>query len=307
MSTRTGPLTANTVDLLLRTAFGHQMSVARFEGHCVGDRLAPVHRAIVCYAPTVDILRRAAAAGRTLVIAREHPYFLHGGLIHAYTSEGLLRDDPVVTPPITETDRDLIPTQRLDGDPVVTAKRELIESAGIVVYRHGAAWDQYRPAAQSAALARALGLTPEDETTRSRAVVADLPEGRTMRQLAERARDAIGSRSPRVVGDPDHVARRVVVIAGETDPKESFADLLAADPAIDGIIAGAGGILDEVDGGIAYFLDVVASGRPIAMLTVGFGPSHEPGVQEMAKAVAAAVPDLEVEYWPSNDASWIPA
>lgn len=305
-STRTGRLTANTVDLLLRSAFGNQMSVARFEGHCVGDRLAAVEKAVVCYAPTVDLLRRAAERGRTLVITREHPYFLHGGLIHGYTTEGLLQDDPVVTPPVTETDRDLIPMQRLNGDPVVNAKRQLIDAAGLVIYRQGAAWDQARPAAQSAALARALGLTPEASTLRQRAVVCDLDGAPTMRQLAQRAYELIGSCSFRIVGDPAHSAHKAIVLAGETDPKECFADILEADPLVDCIITGAGGILDEVDGGIAYFMDTVASGRRIAMLTVGFAASHEPGVREMADAIGEAVPALDVEYWPSGETSWIP-
>lgn len=304
-STRTGRLTAHTVDLLLQSAFGNRTSVARFEGHCVGDRLAPVERALVCYAPTVELLRRAVSESRTLVIAREHPYFLHGGPFYEYTTEGLLIDDPVVSPPITDTDRDLIPTGRLNGDPVVVAKRALIESAGLVVYRHGAAWDQFRPAAQSAALANALGLSPAAEPLRGRTVVCDVHGSPTMSALAELARTQLGSTSPRIVGDPNHVAHRAIVLSGETDPKESFADILIDDPDIDCIITGAGGILDEVDGGIAYFRDVVASGRGIAMLTVGFAASHEPGVREMAQAIREAVPDLDVEYWPSGDPSWI--
>jgi hypothetical protein len=66
------------------------------------------------------------------------------------------------------------------------------------------------------------------------------------------------------------------VLAGETDPKEALAELLA-DPAINGIIAGAGGVVDEVDGAISYFQNLIATRRRIAMLAVGYGASQNPG------------------------------
>jgi putative NIF3 family GTP cyclohydrolase 1 type 2 len=296
-----------TVDLLLNRAFGDQRSVARFEGLCIGEPTTLVTGAVACYAPTVEILTRAAESGRNLVIAREHPFFLHGGINHAYVSEGLLTDDPVLALGPGGTDRDLIRMEGFTGDPVVEAKRALIIDSGITVFRHGAAWDQFRPAAQSAALARALGMpvAAEQEHSRRRGVVCDLPAPTPLLALARTARTALGSTAPRIVGDAEAVATRVGVIAGETDPVSSLAELLA-DPSVDCIVAGAGGILDEVDGGIAYFLDAAAD-RPISMLTVGYGPSHEPGVREMTEAIRAAVPSLDIEYWASGDPGWVPS
>lgn len=300
-------MSARTVDLLLNAAFGNQTSVARFEGLCFGNPMAPVTAAVVCYAPTVELLRRAVREGRNLIIAREHPLFLHGGLSYAYTSEGLLREDPAVSVTPAGSDRDLYVVESFDSDSVVAAKRSMMAEGGLVVYRHGSAWDQYRPAAQSAALARAIGLevSAEDERARRRGVVCHLPHGTTLADLADRARTRLGSNAPRIVGDVYRPVHRVAVIAGETDPVPAFADLLA-DPGIDCVIAGAGGILDEVDGGIAYFLDVMGAGRPISLMTVGYGPSHEPGVREMAAAIAQLIPDLDLEYWPSGDPSWSP-
>ena len=50
---------------------------------------------------------------------------------------------------------------RPQGDPVARAKRELIASGGLVVYRLSSLWDQARPGAQAAALATALDWQPE--------------------------------------------------------------------------------------------------------------------------------------------------
>jgi hypothetical protein len=64
--------------------------------------------------------------------------------------------------------------------------------------------------------------------------------------------------------------------------------------------------VDEVDGAISYFQDVIASGRKIAMLVVGYGPSENPGVAEMARWMRSVLPDLTVDWWPVTDPSWIP-
>ncbi len=309
MTTTSGdrtPLLARSVDMMLNAAFGSPTSIAVSEGLCVGEPMSPVTGVVVCYAPTVSILRRAAARGDNLVIAREHPFYLHGGLHHAYLAEGLVRVDPALALGPGGTDRDLIPLGSLDGDEVVAAKRALIFDAGLVVYRQGAAWDTFRPAAQSAALARKLGIAvaPEQEARRRRGVVGELAGEMTAGDLARSAAGRLAC-TPRVVGDPGVVVRTVAVLAGETDPVESLSELLA-DPSVDAVVTGAGGILDEVDGGVSYFNDLRATGRRITMITVGFGPSHEPGVAEMARWVAEVVPGVGVEYWPSHDPVWMP-
>ncbi len=132
------------------------MTTARYEGLCAGDPTTEVSGAVVCYAPTVDFLRRTADEQRNLPICREYPFFLHGGVNYSYTSEGL--------------------EAAIKDDPVVAAKRNFIASHKLMVYRYGAAWDQFRPHAQSAALAKALGFAPIHWPAgdRSRAVVCNL-------------------------------------------------------------------------------------------------------------------------------------
>jgi len=131
-------LTGRTADLIVCAALGDPMSTARYEGLCAGSANSRVSGVMVCYAPTLDLLRRAALEKKNLIIAREHPYFLHGGLYYSYGTDGLeaaMRDDPVVR-----------------------AKREIINANQLMVYRYASAWDQFKPKAQSLALAQALGL-----------------------------------------------------------------------------------------------------------------------------------------------------
>lgn len=279
--------TGRTVELLLNAAFGNPMATAKYEGLCAGDPNMEVSGVAVCYAPTVEFLRRAAARQINLIISREHPFFLHGGLNYSYTTEGL---EAVIK-----------------DDPVVAAKRDFIAANKLMIYRFGAAWDQFRPHAQSAALAKALSLQPlsRPASDRTRGVVCDLSQETALQALSQTAVERIKCTSPRTVGDFNSKVKRVAVIAGETDPKEALARLLS-DPKIDGVIAGAGGTIDEVDGAISYFRDVIATGRRIALLAVGYGPSEDPGISEMAQWMQSTLPDLKIEWWPTSDPSWIP-
>jgi hypothetical protein len=111
--------------------------------------------------------------------------------------------------------------------------------------------------------------------------------------------------SIRTIGDPRATFTRVAVLAGETDPTAALGRLLA-DTKIDGLVAGAGGTVDEVDGAIAYFRDVISAGRKIAMLTVGYGPSHEPGVADFALVARSVFQSFPVDYWKTPDPTWIP-
>ena len=124
------PREASDVVRRLLAALGVAAKEAQYEGFCAGDPELPVKRAACCFSPTVEVLRRAAAEKRTLVIAREHPFYTHG-TFYAAGTEAALKEDPVAR-----------------------AKRELIASGGLVVYRL-LPLGPGEPGAQAAALAEA--------------------------------------------------------------------------------------------------------------------------------------------------------
>jgi putative NIF3 family GTP cyclohydrolase 1 type 2 len=279
-------MTGRTADLIVCAALGDPMSTSRYEGLCAGNANTRVLGVMVCYAPTLDLLRRAAAEKKNFIVSREHPFFLHGGLYYSYGTDGL--------------------EAAMKDDPVVAAKRRIINANQLMVYRYASAWDLFKPKAQSLALAGALGLKPlpSAPTDRSRGVVCDVPRT-TLAALAQTAADRVKAFCPRTVGDAASSVTRVAVLAGETDPTPALARLLA-DPKIDGVIVGGGGTVDEVDGAIAWFQDLMATGRKIAMLAIGHLPSEAPGCAEMAKFLRGVFPALPVEYWETPDPGWIP-
>src|SRR5260370_14387705 len=133
-------LTGRTAELMLRAAMGDPMTTAIYEGLCAGNSQSPVRGIAVCYAPTVDVLRRAAAERKNLILSREHPFFLHGGLNYAYTSGGL--------------------EAALKDDPDTQATRELIAANQQMLLRFGEDWYQFDPKNTSLNPARPLSPTP---------------------------------------------------------------------------------------------------------------------------------------------------
>jgi hypothetical protein len=224
-------LTGRTADLMLNAALGNPMTTAMYEGLCAGNSQSPVRGVAVCYSPSIDILRRAAAEHKNLILSREHPFFLHGGLNYAYTSGGL--------------------EAALKDDPVTQAKREIIAANQLIVLRFGGAWDQFNPKGPSMALTKALGLAPISPAPadRSRGVICAMSRV-TLAALAQTTADRLKAYASRIVGGPGASVTRLAVLAGETDPPAALARLLA-DPKIDGVLAGAGGTVDEVDGAVA--------------------------------------------------------
>ncbi|HEY3837044.1 MAG TPA: hypothetical protein VGL72_10755 [Bryobacteraceae bacterium] len=89
----------------------------------------------------------------------------------------------------------------LKDDPVVKAKREFITANKLMVYRYGAAWDNFRPHARSAALSHALSLTPHqwETASRERGAVCDIPRT-TLASLARTARLVGWLRPIRIAG-----------------------------------------------------------------------------------------------------------
>lgn len=90
------------------------------DGFAAGDPSIPITGIATTFVATFEVLRRAAAAGRNLIVARESPYWNRS-------------------------------PQALSNNPLFLAKQEFIDTHKLVIYRFGAM------DAQLAGLAKALG------------------------------------------------------------------------------------------------------------------------------------------------------
>lgn len=270
-------VTATTVVQQLRQALNAPANEAQFEGFCAGDAATKVTGVAVCLSPSVDVLKRAIADKKNLIISREHPFYTHG-LWYAEGTEAALKNDPVAA-----------------------AKRDLITSNGLVVYRLSSAWDTAKPQSQSSALAGALGwrVEPPATGTTFRGIICDIPKT-TLAELASQTSKRLKRRIVRGVGNKNGSVSRVAVINGYVEP--ATFEAATKDPRVDGIIAGEA---NEWEGG-PYIKDLNDSGRAIGVVYVGYMASEEPGVPEMARWIKATLSNVNVTTIPTDEPYWLP-
>src|SRR3569833_353406 len=131
--------TMTSWELVIRihSTLGERHKDAMYESIITGGDDDDVSGILVSVAASVDAIRLAVASGKNCIVCREHPFYLFG----EYLAVGL--------------------ADALAVDPVVKAKRLLIEEHRLVIVRLASLWDTARPKWFSGALARTLGWEPE--------------------------------------------------------------------------------------------------------------------------------------------------
>jgi|GEM_PF-1856190 len=238
----------------------------------VDDHIA-VRGILVANEPSVDAIRLAIETGKNCIITREHPYYLFG----SGWSKGL--------------------EKRLEiaKDPVLEAKRRLIEENRLSIIRLASVWDTARPKWFSTALAKALGWQPEPAVSGDswNIVYCDIPET-TLAAMAKDASARLDAKALRMTGDPKLRICRVGVIHGFAFPTLALSHALK-DPKVNALVVGS---TPEVDYCTTYVRDAIAQGRQIGMVQVGYEKSNYPGAVEVAEWLKPILPGIDVDVQP---------
>lgn len=263
----------------IHTMLGERPKDAMYEGIITGADDDTVSGILVANEPSVEAIRLAIASGKNCILCREHPYYLYG----EYLSVGL--------------------ADALAGDPVLQAKRRLIEDHHLLVIRLAALWDTARPKWFSGALARELGWQPEagDPGDRWATVSCNIPRT-TLAELANFASARLQARTLRMVGDPNQPITRVAVIHGFSYPTLVLSHALR-DPAVDCIVTGG---TPEVDHCTTYIRDAITAGRRISLVQVGYERSDYPGAVELTTWLKSIFPGMPIDAQPrSSEVCWL--
>lgn len=217
---------------------------------------------------SMDVIRRAAAAGLNMIIPHEVTYW---------------------------NDRDDVDMVR--ADPTYEAKTALMRRHNIVVFRMHDHMHVQRPDFTYVGSARAIGLDPGSETAPGshRFVIPET----TLGALAARIQRRTGARALRVVGDPDARVRRILLGVGYASPP-------ASDPAVDVVISGELQEADAAFDSPEYVLDAAALGIPKGWIMLGHVVSEEAGMREMADWIRGFVPEVPVRLVEAQEPFWVP-
>jgi len=221
----------------------------------------------VTFMASLDVLRRAAAAGRNFVITHEPTFYNH-----------------------------LDKTAALEGDKVLAEKLAFIEKHGMVVWRFHDHCHSHRPDLINEGMARKLGwqkfLRPDDGPA-----VFDLPEA-TLQSMAAELKAKLGASVVRVVGKPEMKVRRVAMLPGAGGSAKQIAMLQRDD--VDVVMAGEVPEWETVE----YVRDAVAAGKAKALVLLGHANSEEAGMVYAAEWLKGFVTEAPVEFIPAGDPFW---
>lgn len=239
------------------------------QGLLAGDAADAVRQVIICQSPTVAVLRSAAKKPGTLVISREHPYYLHDEGVWSLRVDSLLL---------------------ASKDPVVAGKKAIIEKGGVAIYRLSRLWDAANPKGQGLALAAALGWTAGASGS-GRKVVCDITPVK-LETLARAVGKTLDAGPVRVTGPRDAPIGRVALLPEFISLVEAR-ELMASTPAVDAILCGESCEWEAA----VYLKDTFDMRRaPVSVIFAGTQPTQEPGVRAMHAWIAQRLNRLPVTY-----------
>lgn len=247
-----------------------------------GSPDATVTGIVTTWTPSLEVLQRAVAAKKNLLITRESPYWLHESPSSPYSDAG------------GASFRTL-----LNSDPTYQFKRDFIAKNNLVIWRFSDNWNARKVDGQLRALSAALGW---DRLRKDAPGPADhayftLPET-SLGQLVSTVKGRMKLRAMRVLGDPNARVRKVAVTHGFL-LVPALAQVLT-EPGVDVVVTG-----EPVEWEASpYFDDWISAGKGKGMIMLGSQASEEPGSGEVAAWLKTFVPEVPIEWMPAGEPFW---
>jgi putative NIF3 family GTP cyclohydrolase 1 type 2 len=228
-----------------------------------GDPEAPVTGIVTTAFATSDVLARAAAAGKNLIITHEPTFFDH-------------------------TDN----TRSIAGDPVLAAKQAFIKTHNLIVWRFHDQIHCRRPDGIMEGIIETLGWQKYQRQSVPSTFV--LPET-SVRALAAQLRDKLKARAVRVVGKLDMKVTQIGLLPGFASGPKAIRFLARDDVSV--LVAGESREWETVE----YVRDAVAQGRPKALILIGHAASEEAGMDAAARWLRTFIPEVPIEFIAAGD------
>jgi putative NIF3 family GTP cyclohydrolase 1 type 2 len=228
-----------------------------------GDPEAPVTGIVTTAFATSDVLARAAASGKNLIITHEPTFFDH-----------------------TEN------TRAIAGDPGLAAKQAFIKSHNLIVWRFHDQIHCRRPDGIMEGIVATLGW--QNYQRQSAPSTFTLPET-SVRALAAHLRDKLKARAVRVVGKLDLKVTQIGLLPGFASGPKAIRFLARDDVTV--LIAGETREWETVE----YVRDAVTQGRPKALILIGHAASEEAGMDAAARWLRTFIPEVPIEFIAAGD------
>ncbi len=267
--TQNAPLTADVVIKRIIAATGATPPPDTVDTIKAGDPNTPVTGIVTTFLDTYQVLEKAVADGKNLIITHEPTFYNH-------------RDDMTV----------------LGNDPVQAQKLAYIQQHHLVVWRFHDTWHLRQPDGILEGVIDEFGWKTYQSNTDPH--LFTLPPT-TVAQLAAALRAKAGSRLIRVVGDPAMPVTHVALLPGASGLEKQVKTLERDDVQV--LVAGEAAEWETVE----YARDAAAQGRHKALILLGHEVSEEAGMQYCAQWLKGILPGMPIEFIKAGEPFWAPA
>ncbi|HZV59654.1 MAG TPA: Nif3-like dinuclear metal center hexameric protein [Candidatus Eremiobacteraceae bacterium] len=270
-ATNKGKLTAQEIVERIHAHVGVPWKTETVDTFKAGDPGTPVTGIAVTMMATMDVLERAAASGKNLIITHEPTFYDH------------------------EDQAQALPQK--ESDAVLEAKRAFIKEHGLVVWRFHDHWHLRKPDGIEAGMVRALGWekyqNPENQ------YLFTVPET-TVEKLAVSLRKKLRTHTLRVVGDPGMTVMKIALSPGSAGMRREITALERND--VEVLILGETREWETVE----YVDDATTQKRRKALIVLGHIPSEQAGMEECARWLKTFVTEVPVEFVRTQEPFWVP-
>jgi putative NIF3 family GTP cyclohydrolase 1 type 2 len=234
------------------------------------------------WTPSLEVLRRAVAAKKNMIITRESPYWLHETATPEYSGAGAH-----------------FSREQMAGDATYQFKQDFIAKNNLVIYRFYDKWNARKLNGQLHALTGALSWEKyrERDVGSSSHAYFDLPPS-SLKQLTVTIQSHLKLRAMRVLGDPQSSVRRIALTHGFLLVPEL--EEVVGKKGVDVLVTG-----EPVEWeALPYFEDLISAGKSKGMINLGNEASEEPGSGEVAAWLKSFISEVPVEWLPAGEPFW---
>jgi putative NIF3 family GTP cyclohydrolase 1 type 2 len=274
-SEQPSPLTAaQAIDRIVK-ATGATLPANTVDTIKAGDPNTLVTGIATTFTPSMDVLRRAVAAGDNLIVTHEPTFYNH------LDEATLFTGDPM--------------------DPVYKEKLDYINKHHLVIWRFHDTWHLRRPDGIAEGFVEQVGWKkyenpgPADEA----GFFFTLPPT-TLSDLAADLQRKLRARAVRIVGDPAMKLTKVAYRPGASGEARQIQALESDD--VEVLVAGEASEWETVE----YTRDAQLQGRKKALILIGHLSSEEGGMDNCAHWLHGLFPGLPVQFLPAGEPYWTP-
>lgn len=234
----------------------------------VGDPETVVKGIATTMMATLDVIQRAASAGKNMVITHEPTFYSHQDTI-----------------------------DQLKDDAIYQLKVDFLRKNNMVVFHFHDHWHGRRPDGIAVGMARELGWEKNADPQNPRLFTFPAtPLARFAKDIEARLK----IRTMRVVGDPALPIQHAIASWGNVSQFPGIP--LLARPDIDVLIVGETREWEVVE----YAADMVTAGRKKALIVLGHVVSEQAGMKYCAEWLKPLIPEVPVEFIAAAEPFWRP-